>query len=132
MSEMQMIEAVKTGHANRVQALIESGCDLEQKDNNGWTALNWAAGRGDFAALLQQAGREQGIEQQSSVGPYCKAYPACTFEQFPGWRTELAPDAIVYLHRDFSVTASMRHGETVVFDRISDLELSAEHRQRKQ
>jgi ankyrin repeat protein len=184
MNEMQLIEAVKTGEANRVQDLIESGWDLEQKDNNGWTALNWAAGRGDLpivrllldagadvsntgrdlrtpyqialaaaqvevAALLQQVGHERGLEQESAVRPYCKAYPAEAFEQFPDWRTELANDAIVYLHQDFSVTASFRHGEAVVFDRVSDawrnyccdrlafsvptdLELAAEYRQRRQ
>lgn len=184
MSEMQMIEAVKTGEADRVQALIASGCDLEQKDSNGWTALNWAAGQGDpaivrllldagadisntgrdlrtpyqialaaarveAAELLQHVGREQGIEQQSLFGPYCKAYPVSAFEQFPGWRTDLAHDAIVYLHRDFSVTASMWHGESVVFDLISDdwrnyccdrlafrvptdLELASEYRRHKQ
>lgn len=52
MSEPQLIEAAKAGDVNRMQALIEGGENLEQKDDYGWTALNWAAGRGDSAIVL--------------------------------------------------------------------------------
>lgn len=45
MNKPQLIEAAKTGDINRLQALIENGEALEQKDDYGWTALNWAAGR---------------------------------------------------------------------------------------
>lgn len=157
MNEPQLIEAAKAGDVNRVQALIEGGNDLEQKDDYGWTALNWASGRGDLAivrllleaganavnsgrdlrtpyqialaaaqvevaTLLQQAEQNSGIVSERSARPYCKAYPAKVFDQFTGWQTRqaLEDDSVVYLHQDFSVTASMWHGEDVVFDRISD------------
>lgn len=181
MNEAQLIEAAKAGDVNRVQTLIDDGEDLEQKDDYGWTALNWAAGHGDFAivrlllkaganpvnsgrdlrtpyqialaaaqvevaSLLQQVGQDSGVAPESPVRPYCKAYPANAFDQFPGWRPAPAADAVVYLHQDFSVTASMWHEEDVVFDRVSedwrnycrdrldfhvptDLELAADYRQ---
>lgn len=157
MNELQLIEAAKAGDVNRVQALIEGGEDLEQKDDYGWTGLNWVAGHGDaaivrlllksganalnsgrdlrtpyqialaaaqveVATLLQQAEQSSGIAAERPVRPYCKAYPAKAFDQFSGWQVQqaLADDAVVYLHQDFSVTASMWHGEDVVFDRISE------------
>ncbi len=155
MNEGQLIEAAKADDIHWMQALIESGEDLEQKDDYGWTALNWAAGRGDSAivqllleaganaansgrdlrtpyqialaaaqveaaTLLQQAEQDQGIAPERPQRPYCKAYPVKAFERFSGWRPTPADDAVVYLHQDFSVTASMWHGEDVVFDRVSD------------
>jgi len=154
MNKPQLIEAVKAGDVNRTQALIEGGEGLEQIDDYGWTALNWAAARGDsiivlllleaganvvnsgrdlrtpyqialaaaeveVAILLRQAEQNSGIESER---PYCKAYPAKAFDQFPDWeaRQALEDDSVVYLHQDFSVTASMRHGEDIVFDRISE------------
>lgn len=183
MNEPQRIEAAKIGDVNRVQALINDGEDLEQKDDYGWTALNWAAGHGDttvvllllkaganpvnsgrdlrtpyqialavaqgeIASLLQQADQDSGIGSEMPVRPYCKAYPVKAFEQFAGWRQALADDTVVYLHQDFSVTASIWHGEDVVFDRVSedwrnycrdrlgfhaptDLELAVDYRQRR-
>lgn len=181
MNKGQLIEAAKADDIHGMQALIESGEDLEQKDDYGWTALAWAAGRGDSAivrllleagadaansgrdlrtpyrialaaaqveaaTLLQQAEQDQGIAPERPLRSYCKAYPAKAFERFSGWRPTLADDAVVYLHQDFSVTASMWHGEDVVFDRVSedwrnycrdrldfhvptDLELAADYRQ---
>lgn len=184
MNELRLIETAKAGDVNGVQALIETGEDLEQKDDYGWTALNWATGRGnlavvrllleaganaansgrdqrtpyqialaaaqvEIAALLQQTELNSG---ESPARPYCKAYPVNAFDNNPaGWqpRQMLAEDSVVYLHQDFSVTASMWHGESVVFDRISDawqsycrdmldfhvptdLELAADYRQCRQ
>jgi len=183
MSEAQLIEAAKAGDVNRVHALINDGEDLEQKDDYGWTALNWAAGHGylaivqllhkaganpgnsgrdlrtpyqialaaaqlEVASLLQQLEQDPGIGSEKPLRRYCKAYPAKVFDQFPSWRPTPAGDAVVYLHQDFSVTASMWHGEEVVFDRVSedwrnycrdrlgfhvptDLELAADYRQRR-
>lgn len=58
MRESQLIEAAKAGDVNRIPTLLESGEDLEQKDAYGWTAMNWATGRGDSAMvrLLLEAG----------------------------------------------------------------------------
>lgn len=157
MKGLQLIEAVKGGDVNRLQALIEAGEDLEQKDDYGWTALNWAAGRGDtaiaglliksganalnsgldlrtpyqvalaaaqvdVATLLQQAEQTSGIALERSDRPYCKAYMLKALDQFPGWQTRhaLKEDSVVYLHQDFSVTASIWYGEDVVLDRVSE------------
>lgn len=181
MNESQLIDAAKAGDVNRVQALIEAGEDLEQKDGYGWTALNWAAGRGDPVTVLvlleaganaDNSGRDlrtpyqialaagqveiatllQQTEQSSGIGSrsYCKAYPVKAFDYNPAdWKALLVDDAVVFLHQDFSVTASMRHGEDVLFDRVSedwrsycrdrldfhvptDLELAADYRQHRQ
>lgn len=48
MSDTQLIDAVKTGQLARVEAVLNSGADIHQQDEQGWTPLNWAAGRGDL------------------------------------------------------------------------------------
>jgi ankyrin repeat protein len=68
MSDVQLIEAVKAGDLATVTALLASGVDIHQQDEQGWSSLNWAAGKGDVAiieVLLQngadifQVGRDQ-------------------------------------------------------------------------
>ncbi|MBD9361556.1 ankyrin repeat domain-containing protein [Methylomonas fluvii] len=157
MNKPQLIEATEAGDIKRVQALIKNGEDLEQKDDYGWTALNWAAGRGDTeivkllleaganpinsgrdlrtpyqialaaarvetATLLQKAEQESEIDSEKPARPFCKAYPVNAFCEFPEWQIKqsLSDDAVVYLHQDFSVTASMWPNENVVFDSDSD------------
>ena len=51
MSDLKLIEAVKAGDSSAVTELIESGADVNQQDEHGWTPLNWAAGKGDVAVL---------------------------------------------------------------------------------
>lgn len=51
MNNAQLIDATKAGDVNLVQVLIEGGAGLEQKDEYAWTALNWAAGRGDLTIV---------------------------------------------------------------------------------
>ena len=48
MSELQLIDAVKTGELAKVEEVLNSGSDIHQQDEQGWTPLNWAAGRGDL------------------------------------------------------------------------------------
>ena len=48
MSEMDLIEAVKSGNKDSVRELIEAGAHVNQQDKQGWTPLNWAAGKGDL------------------------------------------------------------------------------------
>lgn len=48
MSDLQLIDAVKTGQVSKVDEVLNSGADIHQQDEQGWTPLNWAAGRGDL------------------------------------------------------------------------------------
>jgi ankyrin repeat protein len=57
MSEMDLIEAAKSGNKDSVLQLLESGAEVNQQDKQGWTPLNWAAGKGDLEiveALLER------------------------------------------------------------------------------
>jgi Ankyrin repeats (3 copies) len=51
MGEVQLIEAVKAGDLATVEALLASGADIHQQDKQGWTPLNWAAGKVDVAIV---------------------------------------------------------------------------------
>ena len=51
MSDLQLIEAVKAGQLPVVKELLASGADVNQQDGNGWTPLNWAAGKGDLPSV---------------------------------------------------------------------------------
>ncbi len=48
MSQMELIEAIKSGNRASVEEMIEAGADLNQQDKQGWTPLNWAAGSGQL------------------------------------------------------------------------------------
>lgn len=60
MSEMELFEAVKAGNADAVNELIKAGVELNQQDKQGWTALNWAAAKGnvEMAELLLENGAD--------------------------------------------------------------------------
>jgi hypothetical protein len=51
MSEMELVEAIKSGNREAVKELLESGAELNRQDKHGWTALNWAAGKGDLEMI---------------------------------------------------------------------------------
>jgi hypothetical protein len=51
MSESQLIEALKTSNRAAIEELIASGTDINQQDEQGWTPLNWASGKGDLAIV---------------------------------------------------------------------------------
>ena len=53
MPELKLIEAVKKGDIHSVENLLNSGEDIEQKDDYGWTALNWAAGKGNSPIIIK-------------------------------------------------------------------------------
>ena len=60
MSELQLIEAVKARNLSKAGELIESGTDVNEQDAQGWTPLNWAAGKGDteMVRLLTERGAD--------------------------------------------------------------------------
>jgi len=51
MADLGLIAAVKSGDPEAVTALIEGGADVNQLDEQGWTPLNFAAGKGDLALV---------------------------------------------------------------------------------
>jgi len=71
--ESGLIPAVKTGDLEQLAALIASAAlDVDAVDENGWTALCWAASRGDTAAidLLAQAGADVFKSGEDARTPY--------------------------------------------------------------
>jgi ankyrin repeat protein len=60
MSEMESVEAVKSGDTEVVRQLITSGAEVNRQGRQGWTALNWAAARGslEMSELLIQHGAD--------------------------------------------------------------------------
>jgi ankyrin repeat protein len=60
MSDLQLIDAVKTGQSAKVEEALNAGADIHQQDEQGWTPLNWAAGKGsvDIVSLLLNRGAD--------------------------------------------------------------------------
>lgn len=60
MSDLQIIDAVKTGQLAKVEEALDSGADIHEQDEQGWTALNWAAGKGnlDMVRLMLARGAD--------------------------------------------------------------------------
>lgn len=126
------------GNADIVRTLLARGADIGLcgQDQRTPYLIALAAGHRDAAQLLAQAQQRlrsgagkhtDGSEQQR---PYCRAYPLAALQQFAHWprsgdgeRAAMPAqdaDAIVFLHRDFSVTGSIWAGESVIFDDVSD------------
>lgn len=61
MSEQSLIDAVKAEDTSAVMGLINSGADINQQDENGWTSLNWAAGKGNLDIVKLLIEREADI-----------------------------------------------------------------------
>ncbi|MEE8525841.1 MAG: ankyrin repeat domain-containing protein [Thermoanaerobaculia bacterium] len=49
--EMKIVEAAKSGARETVEQLLAAGGDVDEQDEHGWTALCWAAGKGDAATV---------------------------------------------------------------------------------
>jgi uncharacterized protein len=51
MTKLHLIDAVQSRDLATLQALIETGTDVNEQDEQGWTPLSWAAGKGDLTAV---------------------------------------------------------------------------------
>jgi hypothetical protein len=82
MGDVQLIEAVKAGNLAMVEALLASGADIHQQDEQGWTPLNWAAGKGDVALveLLLRHGADVFKVGRDQRTPYMIALAAARVE----------------------------------------------------
>lgn len=60
MSQMELIEAIKSGNRASVEQLLDAGAELNQQDKQGWLPLNWAAGSGqlEIVDLLLERGAD--------------------------------------------------------------------------
>jgi hypothetical protein len=82
MADVQLIEAVKAGNLATVEALLSTGADIHQQDEQGWTPLNWAAGKGDMALvqLLLENGADVLHVGRDQRTPYMIALAAARIE----------------------------------------------------
>lgn len=60
MAEMELIEVSKIGDIEGIERLMNGGTDINERDKYGWTALSWAAGKGDapMVELLLKRGAD--------------------------------------------------------------------------
>jgi hypothetical protein len=60
VAEPGVIAAAKQSDLGAIDRLLGSGADVNERDEHGWTALNWAAGKGDarMVALLLERGAD--------------------------------------------------------------------------
>jgi hypothetical protein len=119
--------AAGTGDAEIVHLLLEHGADPLQTGEERRTPYDiaLAAGRLEAARLLRDAEERADPSRAGTRAwePYCRGYLASELRAFDGWHEpgdgDLADDAVVFLHTDLTVTASMWPGEDVIFDERS-------------
>jgi len=72
MSDLQLIDAVKTGQPAKVEEALKAGADIHQQDEQGWTPLNWAAGKGnvEIVSLLLDRGADAFRTGRDQRTPY--------------------------------------------------------------
>ena len=101
MSELQLIEAVKAEDLASAKQLIDSGADVNQGDDQGWTPLNWAAGKGnlELVKLLVENGADVFKVGRDQRTPYLIALAAGRVEvvKFLQQAEKNSPDAKPYL-----------------------------------
>ena len=95
MNDYSLIDAVKSGNISEVQRCIRVGLDIHQQDEQGWTPLNWASGKGDIRIVeaLLEAGANSSIVGRDQRTPYQIALAAGHIKvakllRFSGQQTE--------------------------------------------
>lgn len=58
--DSSVIAAAQNGDTVAIDRLLGGGADVNERDEHGWTALNWAAGKGDakMVAMLLERGAD--------------------------------------------------------------------------
>ena len=51
MTTSKLLEASRRGDPEQLEQAFQNGGNVDERDQNGWTALNWAAGRGDAVVI---------------------------------------------------------------------------------
>jgi hypothetical protein len=114
------------GDPATVAALLTAGADPTATAGDERTPYEIAVAAGHRAAavmLRQSTGQGSGDWR-----PYCRAYPVGAVRAYPGWPQEAgesvddgSPEggALVYVHDDFTVTASIWPGEDVLMAELS-------------
>jgi hypothetical protein len=131
--------AAGRGDLAAVRVLLGHGADCAAKGRDQRTPLMIAkaAGHGAVAAILTEAEQQRGIWiDPRQARRYCRAYHLAELRRCSCWSENriagggpaavegtagagLKDEDIVYLHQDLTVTASMWHGEGVIFDQIT-------------
>jgi hypothetical protein len=78
MESLELISAVKAGDYAGAEKLIREGADVNQQDDQGWTPLNFAAGKGELALvkLLVESGADVFKVGRDQRTPYMIALAA--------------------------------------------------------
>lgn len=78
MAKLQVIDAVQADNLVSLQELIATGADVNEQDEQGWTALCWAAGKGNPAMvkLLIDSGADVFKVGRDQRTPYAIALAA--------------------------------------------------------
>jgi hypothetical protein len=169
MTSLSLIEATRAGSLPEVERILNNGADVNQEDEQGWAALNFAAGRGDLpvvqlllsrGASLFKMGRDRrtpymialaagrvevvkflaraeaeypGEKPKRAPREYCKAYYIGDLRKYSHWseqtvhrtaaeggRDESAiQESVVFVHQDYTVTASMWRNENIIFNDVT-------------
>lgn len=112
------------GETRVVQKLLDLGANVANtgRDKRTPYQIALAAAHVECAEILKDAEQKAGLIYESKTRPYCKAYPVEALRKFSNW-IEKQPvkgnDAVFFLHQDLSVTSSIWHGESVVFNQCS-------------
>ena len=117
--------AAGSGQLEIVELLLERGADplAVGRDLRTPQMIALAAGHADVVKRLRRAEAEvQGDAVQASERKYCTAYHVSELRRYPSWaeNQQLADDAVVFLHQDYTVTKSIWSGEDVIFDNVND------------
>ena len=67
----RLLEAAEKGRTACVEAMLEGGADVNAKDDDGWTALHFAAGDGtpELIKLLLSKGLKADAEDKDGATP---------------------------------------------------------------